>query len=80
MSLLDVNLVARRSRKALKAVASATCDLTAATTRTSDDFSRKVYCVLGIPIDAIDMTAACVRLKLPPAAATFLLSTANLNF
>ena len=83
MSLLDVNSVSRRSRKAaLNAAASAKiCDLTAATTRTSDDFSRKVYCVLGIPIDAIDMTAALHAVK---AAARgrepFLLSTANLNF
>ena len=81
MSLLDVNSVARRSHKALKAVASATCDLTAATTRTSDDFSRKVYCVLGIPIDAIDMTAALRTVKAAARGSEpFLLSTANLNF
>ena len=81
MSLLDVNSVPRRSDKALKAVASATCDLTAATTRTSDDFSRKVYCVLGIPIDAIDMTAALRTVKAAARGSEpFLLSTANLNF
>ena len=81
MSLLDVNSVSRRSHKALKAVASATCDLTAATTRTSDDFSRKVYCVLGIPIDAIDMTAALRTVKAAARGSEpFLLSTANLNF
>ena len=81
MSLLDVNSVSRRSDKALKAVASATCDLTAATTRTSDDFSRKVYCVLGIPIDAIDMSAALRTVKAAARGSEpFLLSTANLNF
>jgi N-acetylglucosaminyldiphosphoundecaprenol N-acetyl-beta-D-mannosaminyltransferase len=83
MPLVGVNSVSRRSHKApLEADASAaTRDPTAATTRTSDDLSRKVYCVLGMPIDAIDMTAALHAVK---AAARgkepFLLSTANLNF
>jgi len=83
MSLLDVHSVSRRSHKAaLKVARSAkTCDLSGATAATADDFSRKVYCVLGIPIDAIDMTAALHAVE---AAARgrepFLLSTANLNW
>ena len=46
-----------------------------------DDLSRNVYCVLGIPIDAIDMSAL---LRAVENAATeksaFLVSTPNLNF
>lgn len=46
-----------------------------------DDLSRNVYCVLGIPIDAIDMPGllrtieCCVSSRM-----SFLVSTANLNF
>ena len=47
----------------------------------SDDFSREVYGVLGIPVDVIDMPMALRKIA---AAATgrspFLLSTPNLNF
>jgi N-acetylglucosaminyldiphosphoundecaprenol N-acetyl-beta-D-mannosaminyltransferase len=47
----------------------------------SDDLSRNVYCVLGIPVDAIDM-AALLRAVEEAAAvkAPFLISTPNLNF
>jgi len=46
-----------------------------------DDLGRDVYCVLGIPIDAIDMPTL-VRIVERAAAekAAFLLSTPNLNF
>src|SRR3954463_8665151 len=83
MPLVGVHSVSPRSYKApLEAAASTkTRDPIAAVTRTSDDFGRKVYCVLGIPIDAIDMTAALHAIE---AAARgrepFLLSTANLNW
>lgn len=46
-----------------------------------DDLSREVYCVLGMPVDAIRMDAVLRRIE--AAAATrvpFLISTANLNF
>ena len=46
-----------------------------------DDLSREVYCVAGIPIDAIDMCT--VLRKICAAAAerqSFLISTPNLNF
>jgi N-acetylglucosaminyldiphosphoundecaprenol N-acetyl-beta-D-mannosaminyltransferase len=46
-----------------------------------DELSREVYCVLGIPVDVVDM--ATVREKVEAAAARrrpFLISTANLNF
>jgi N-acetylglucosaminyldiphosphoundecaprenol N-acetyl-beta-D-mannosaminyltransferase len=46
-----------------------------------DELSREVYCVLGIPVDAVDM--ATVREKVQTAASRqrpFLISTANLNF
>lgn len=46
-----------------------------------NDLDRDVYCVLGLPIDAVDMTGAVTRLK---AAARqekpYLLSTPNVNF
>ena len=46
-----------------------------------DDLSREVYCILGIPIDAIEMPA--VLRSIDAAAATrapFVISTPNLNF
>jgi N-acetylglucosaminyldiphosphoundecaprenol N-acetyl-beta-D-mannosaminyltransferase len=46
-----------------------------------DDLSRKVYCVLGIPIDAIDMPALLRAVENAAAQKTaFLISTPNLNF
>src|SRR5271170_3598049 len=52
---------------------------TAAATR--DDLSREVYCILGIPIDAIEMPAVLSRIDAAAAnAAPFLISTPNLNF
>jgi N-acetylglucosaminyldiphosphoundecaprenol N-acetyl-beta-D-mannosaminyltransferase len=46
-----------------------------------DDLDREVYCVLGMPVDAIDMATALARIE---AAADgigpFLVSTCNLNF
>src|SRR5580700_10313694 len=46
-----------------------------------DDLSRKVYCVLGIPIDAIDMPGL-LRAVHDAASngAPFLISTPNLHF
>ena len=48
---------------------------------TAQDLTRDVYCVLGIPVDALDMAAALRKtsessLEREP----FLISTANLNF
>jgi N-acetylglucosaminyldiphosphoundecaprenol N-acetyl-beta-D-mannosaminyltransferase len=46
-----------------------------------DDFSRKVYCVLGIPVDAIDMPTLLHAVEGAAADNTpFLISTPNLNF
>jgi N-acetylglucosaminyldiphosphoundecaprenol N-acetyl-beta-D-mannosaminyltransferase len=46
-----------------------------------DDLSRKVYCVLGIPVDAIDMPALLHAVESAAAdTAPFLISTPNLNF
>jgi N-acetylglucosaminyldiphosphoundecaprenol N-acetyl-beta-D-mannosaminyltransferase len=46
-----------------------------------DDFSRQVYCVLGIPIDAIDMPALLRAIANAVAEkSAFLVSTPNLNF
>src|ERR1700692_4140697 len=45
-----------------------------------DDLSREVYCILGVPIDAIGMHAVLRRKKPPPRHKTrFLISTPNLN-
>jgi len=49
-------------------------------TRT-DDLTREVYGVLGIPIDVIDMPTALRRIETAATgSAPFLISTANLNF
>jgi N-acetylglucosaminyldiphosphoundecaprenol N-acetyl-beta-D-mannosaminyltransferase len=46
-----------------------------------DDLSRKVYCVLGMPIDAIDMATVLRRIEAAAIRkASFLISTPNLNF
>src|SRR5262245_3848154 len=47
----------------------------------SDGFSRKVYCILGMPIDAIEMPDVLHRIDTAAlCTAPFLLSTPNLNF
>jgi N-acetylglucosaminyldiphosphoundecaprenol N-acetyl-beta-D-mannosaminyltransferase len=46
-----------------------------------DDLDREVYCILGMPIDAIDMPAVLRSIDLAAAnAAPFVISTPNLNF
>ena len=46
-----------------------------------DDLSREVYCILGMPVDAIGMHAVLRRIESAAAARTpFLISTPNLNF
>jgi N-acetylglucosaminyldiphosphoundecaprenol N-acetyl-beta-D-mannosaminyltransferase len=50
-------------------------------TAVADDLSREVYCILGIPIDAIEMPAALRRIEAAAAGATpLLISTPNVNF
>jgi N-acetylglucosaminyldiphosphoundecaprenol N-acetyl-beta-D-mannosaminyltransferase len=47
----------------------------------SDDLLRKVYCVLGLPIDEIDMQAVLKNIQEAAANTTFMfVSTPNLNF
>ena len=49
--------------------------------RASDDLDRNVYCVLGMPIDAIDMDQALRRIDTAVRDnEPFLLTTTNLNF
>src|SRR5262249_38702178 len=46
-----------------------------------DDLSREVYCILGMPVDAIGMDAVLQRIKSAAAGRIpFLVSTVNLNF
>lgn len=46
-----------------------------------DDFSRQVYCVLGIPVDAIDMSGLLCTVECAAASGTpFVISTPNLNY
>ena len=46
-----------------------------------DDLSREVYCILGIPIDAIEMSAVLRIIGMAAAnRAPFVISTPNLNF
>ena len=48
---------------------------------TCDDLSREVYCILGMPIDAIEMPAVVHSIEAAAAnAAPFVISTPNLNF
>ena len=52
-----------------------------ATTAPANDLARNVYCVLGLPIDAIDMPTILRRIDAAAASRTpFLISTPNLNF
>jgi N-acetylglucosaminyldiphosphoundecaprenol N-acetyl-beta-D-mannosaminyltransferase len=47
----------------------------------ADDLARNVYCVLGLPIDAVDMPAILRRVEVAAASRTpFLISTPNSNF
>jgi N-acetylglucosaminyldiphosphoundecaprenol N-acetyl-beta-D-mannosaminyltransferase len=47
----------------------------------SNDLSREVYCILGVPIDAIEMPAVLRHIDAAAArAAPFVISTPNLNF
>jgi N-acetylglucosaminyldiphosphoundecaprenol N-acetyl-beta-D-mannosaminyltransferase len=46
-----------------------------------DDLSREVYCILGMPVDAIGMQEVLNRIRAAAATRTsFLISTPNLNF
>jgi N-acetylglucosaminyldiphosphoundecaprenol N-acetyl-beta-D-mannosaminyltransferase len=46
-----------------------------------DDLSREVYCILGIPIDAVEMDAVLQKIDdAAQNAAPYLISTPNLNF
>jgi N-acetylglucosaminyldiphosphoundecaprenol N-acetyl-beta-D-mannosaminyltransferase len=46
-----------------------------------DDLSREVYCILGMPIDAIEMPAVMQSIEMAAAnAAPFVISTPNVNF
>jgi N-acetylglucosaminyldiphosphoundecaprenol N-acetyl-beta-D-mannosaminyltransferase len=46
-----------------------------------EDFSREVYCILGMPIDAIDMPAVLERIEAAvQKRVPYLISTPNLNF
>jgi N-acetylglucosaminyldiphosphoundecaprenol N-acetyl-beta-D-mannosaminyltransferase len=48
---------------------------------TTDDLSRDVYCIFGMPIDAIEMPSLLRRIELAAASGSeFLLSTPNLNY
>jgi len=45
------------------------------------DLARNVYCVLGMPIDALDMPSILRRIDAAATSRTaFLISTPNLNF
>src|SRR6476646_6108749 len=47
----------------------------------SNDISREVYGLLGIPVDAVDMTTVIRRVENSAVnMSPFLISTANLNF
>src|SRR4051794_6129793 len=46
-----------------------------------DDLEREVYCILGMPIDAVDLETVLGRIDAAARSkAPFLISTPNLNF
>jgi N-acetylglucosaminyldiphosphoundecaprenol N-acetyl-beta-D-mannosaminyltransferase len=70
-------------KEAALAAAAANTDATrsAPLVGNSDDLSRNVYCVLGLPLDAIEMAEVLRRIDFAAAsAAPFLVSTPNVNF
>jgi N-acetylglucosaminyldiphosphoundecaprenol N-acetyl-beta-D-mannosaminyltransferase len=53
----------------------------AASAAHDDDLGREVYCILGLPIDAIEMPAVVSKIEFAADSwAPFFLSTPNLNF
>jgi N-acetylglucosaminyldiphosphoundecaprenol N-acetyl-beta-D-mannosaminyltransferase len=47
----------------------------------SDDLSREVYCILGMPVDAVEMLAVVHHIEAAATSKTpFFISTPNLNF
>jgi N-acetylglucosaminyldiphosphoundecaprenol N-acetyl-beta-D-mannosaminyltransferase len=62
-------------------VSAPACRSTLTDATLQSDLARSVYCVLGIPIDAINMSAVVRRVEEAAAnRTTFLISTPNLNF
>jgi N-acetylglucosaminyldiphosphoundecaprenol N-acetyl-beta-D-mannosaminyltransferase len=76
---VDVTRNTRSTAQANLAVADSGLDLLGEDVR--DDLSREVYCILGMPIDVIDMSGVLHRIDSAAASASRLfLSTPNLNF
>jgi len=49
--------------------------------RSSDNLARNLYCVLGLPIDALEMPSVLQRIDAAAASrVAFLISTPNLDF
>jgi N-acetylglucosaminyldiphosphoundecaprenol N-acetyl-beta-D-mannosaminyltransferase len=47
----------------------------------ADDLSREVYCILGMPIDAVEMPVVLRRIEIAASGkAPYVISTPNLNF
>jgi N-acetylglucosaminyldiphosphoundecaprenol N-acetyl-beta-D-mannosaminyltransferase len=56
-------------------------DLAPPATTVPDDLERETYCILGAPIDAIELAEAVRRISAAALGATpFLISTVNINF
>ena len=56
-------------------------DPSAVLVRPGDEFSREVYCILGIPVDAVSMPTVVSRIEEAcDQEIPFILSTPNLNF
>jgi len=80
LSLTDV--VVEEIRESADAHDAHARDASVASVAHTDDLSREVYCILGIPIDAIEMQAVVRSIEAAAAAraAPFVLSTPNVNF
>jgi N-acetylglucosaminyldiphosphoundecaprenol N-acetyl-beta-D-mannosaminyltransferase len=78
-------VVERPYREALKRPAASTqqdgtCAVTAGDAP-PDDLAREVYCVLGVPIEAVDMAEVLRRIKVAAACGVpYTVSTPNINF
>jgi N-acetylglucosaminyldiphosphoundecaprenol N-acetyl-beta-D-mannosaminyltransferase len=71
-----------RSRESVKGAAPAqTGDAANGHPGLPDDLAREVYCILGMPVDAIDVESALHRIETAAEqGAPYLISTPNLNF
>jgi N-acetylglucosaminyldiphosphoundecaprenol N-acetyl-beta-D-mannosaminyltransferase len=81
MTGLEARLGGRKSMQRTELQPELTSDWPEAASRNSPNLTRTVYCILGMPVDAIDLHNVIIKLRNAARnGETFLLSTPNLNF